>query len=203
MEAGATYWIAGLSVLELEGDGIGLPDGESFETGISRPVWQGLGGRSAQVRRDYIEFLWDVEQAYFDEMYRYIKEELGAHAPVSGTQVPWSPPGIQARLDYVDAHAYWNHPVFPGTPWDASDLYVVNNSMTSSANGGRLPRWRNPSGRQTIRRFGVQPSRADHVQFGGFPPHRGVRGVSRLGRPFRLRLVARCGLLAAADHQLL
>ena len=138
LEAGTSYWIAGLSVLELEGDGIGLPDGESFETGISRPVWQGLGGRSAQVRRDYIEFLWDVEQAYFDEMYRYIKEELGAHAPVSGTQVPWSPTGIQARLDYVDAHAYWNHPVFPGTPWDASDWYVVNNSMTSSANGGTI-----------------------------------------------------------------
>src|SRR5690606_4139942 len=57
---------------------------------------------------------------------------------ISGTQVPWSPPGIQAQLDYVDAHAYWNHPEFPGASWDSFDWLVRNNSMTASADGGAI-----------------------------------------------------------------
>lgn len=138
LEAGATYWIAALSVQQLEGSGIGLPEGESLESGVTRPPWHSLGTRSDQVRRDYIEFLWEIERAYFDEMYRYIKEELGARALVSGTQVQWSPPGIQAALDYVDAHAYWNHPEFPAGEWDAFEWFVRNTSMTTSGDGGAI-----------------------------------------------------------------
>jgi|GEM_PF-130128 len=134
LEAGAVYWVTGLSVQQLAG-GVGLPEEESLETGVQRPAWYSLGVRSPRVRQDYIEFLWSLEQAYFEEMYRYIKEELGARAAVSGTQVQWSPPGIQARLDYVDVHAYWNHPEFPGASWDQANWYVQNTSMVNSADG--------------------------------------------------------------------
>jgi len=138
LEEGAVYWIAHLSVEELPGDGLGLPPGESLGGKVSRPEWHSLAARSSRVRQDYIEFLWEVEREYFEEMYRFIKEELGARVPVSGTQVPWSPQGIQARLDYIDAHAYWNHPEFPGTPWDAANWLVRNNSMIASADGGTI-----------------------------------------------------------------
>lgn len=138
LEAGATYWIAGVSVREVVDGGIGLPPGERLETRVSRPLWAQLPTRTEKVQEDYIAFLWDVEKAYFDEMYRYIKEELGARPPVTGTQVPWSPPGILAALDYVDAHAYWQHPEFPGAAWDASNWLVRNTSMTTAADGGTI-----------------------------------------------------------------
>jgi hypothetical protein len=140
LEAGATYWVAGVSVRQMTTDGIGLPDSESFPYGIARPLRAQLGLRTEAVQRDYLAFLWDVETAYFSEMHRFIREELGAGAMVSGTQVRWSPPAIQAKLDYVDAHAYWNHPTFPGQPWDSRDWYVTNNSMAASTNGGNISR---------------------------------------------------------------
>ncbi len=43
-----------------------------------------------------------------------------------------------ARLDCIDSHAYWQHPVFPGRPWDSSNGYVRNVSMVN-AHGGLLP----------------------------------------------------------------
>jgi hypothetical protein len=34
--------------------------------------------------------------------------------------------------DYIDMHAYWQHPVFPGKPWDPTNYYVQNKSMVSA-----------------------------------------------------------------------
>src|SRR5690606_16506475 len=53
LEAGAVYWIAGVSVQELQGDGLGLPAGEGLESGVSRPAWHSLGMRSSRVQQDY------------------------------------------------------------------------------------------------------------------------------------------------------
>jgi hypothetical protein len=92
------------------------------------------------VRADWADFLWDTERAYWLGMHRYLKEELGVRPPVSGTQVSWSPVHIQARLDYLDAHAYWHHPAFPGRDWDAGHWTVGNTALADTPPGilGRL-----------------------------------------------------------------
>ena len=60
LEAGATYWIADLSVKEVRGRRPRPAPGEDLANGVSRPRWESLGMRSSQVQQDYIEFLWDV-----------------------------------------------------------------------------------------------------------------------------------------------
>ena len=61
-------------------------------------------------RRAFFEFLLDTERAYWTEMRRFLKTDLGVKVPVCGTQLGFSSPVVQAGLDYVDDHAYWCHP---------------------------------------------------------------------------------------------
>ena len=72
-------------------------------------------------------------------MHRFLKNELGVKSLVAGTQMGWSPAHVQAALDYVDGHSYWQHPVFPGRPWDSRNWYVDDLALVNQA-GGTLSR---------------------------------------------------------------
>ncbi len=80
---------------------------------------------------DRMRFLAETEKAYFDEMRRYVKEDLGSKSLVTGTIV-FGPLGLygQSDMDFVDAHAYWQHPRFPGRPWDSGNWLVDQKAMT-------------------------------------------------------------------------
>jgi hypothetical protein len=87
--------------------------------------------RHAPASRDFCDFLWETERQYWQDMDHYLKNELHVKALVSGTQLMCSPAHIQAGLDYLDNHAYWQHPVFPegkwsGTNWHLDDVAMVN-----------------------------------------------------------------------------
>ncbi|OHB66921.1 MAG: hypothetical protein A2V70_08805 [Planctomycetes bacterium RBG_13_63_9] len=86
-------------------------------------------------RRDFIDFLWETERDYWWGMDRYLKDELGLRSLVAGTQLSYSPPHVQAGLDYVDAHSYWKHPHFPGRPWDPNNWQVHNVALVNSPGG--------------------------------------------------------------------
>jgi hypothetical protein len=90
---------------------------------------------SAMERNDFLDFIYDTERSYFSGMYRFLKDELGVRPLVSGTQLSYSAVGIQAGLDYIDAHAYWNHPVFPGREWDGNNWFVLNTALVNSPGG--------------------------------------------------------------------
>jgi hypothetical protein len=119
---------------------IGLPDDESLETGVKLLKWADAPKRMPMVQRDYIQFLWDTELAYYKDMYHFIKEELGSKTFVAGSQVTLSPPSIQAELDLIDAHNYFSHP--QTTTANASNnyttWYVNNTTMVNSDAGGAL-----------------------------------------------------------------
>ena len=40
--------------------------------------------------------------------------------------------------DFVDMHSYWQHPHFPGKPWDGNNWRIGNTSMVANASGGTL-----------------------------------------------------------------
>lgn len=75
--------------------------------------------------RDRMRFLAETEKAYYDGMRSYVKGTLGCGALVTGTIV-FGPLGLYAQsdMDFIDSHGYWQHPSFPGTPWDPNNWYV-------------------------------------------------------------------------------
>jgi hypothetical protein len=98
-----------------------------------------IGSRTPAAQRDWNEFLVDAESDYWTGMRQFVREELHAHSLVVGTATGFSPWIVQAKLDVVDAHGYWQHPHFPHKPWDANDWTVKNISMAGAADGGTLP----------------------------------------------------------------
>jgi len=80
---------------------------------------------------DRMIFLAEAEKAYFDDMRNFIKNELGCKALVTGTIV-FGPLGLYAQsdMDFIDTHAYWQHPRFPGRPWDSNNWIVEQKPMT-------------------------------------------------------------------------
>jgi len=90
-----------------------------------------------QTRRDFYQFLIDTERAYWSGIAGYLKDELKFKAPISGTQVcGYSPPMLQAELDYVDNHAYWCHPSVHAN-WEIHNAAMVNSMNCIQAQAGQ------------------------------------------------------------------
>ncbi len=124
------------SQISLQTGGIqGLQDGESLERRNVALLQQGRLDRTPQAGQDFAQFLWDTERDYWGGMREYLKQELGVKALVSGTQLGYSPVHLQAAFDYLDAHAYWQHPSFPGQPWDSRNWYIRNIALVSNPSG--------------------------------------------------------------------
>lgn len=136
MQARST-WLAGVSVRP--GGIIGLGKGERLDGDeVAAFTLSQFGERTPAVQRDWIRFLWETEDRYWQTMCTHLKNDLKVQALVIGTIVGCSTPNLMAKLDCIDTHAYWQHPVFPGRPWDAENWLVQNLSMVS-ARGGVLP----------------------------------------------------------------
>ncbi|RLF17298.1 MAG: hypothetical protein DRJ66_01170 [Thermoprotei archaeon] len=83
------------------------------------------------IREAWIDFLWHLEAETFMEIYNFLKHEVGCKALIVATTCRFSPLNIVSKFDVVDAHAYWQHPKFPGTPWDPQNWYVLNEPMVN------------------------------------------------------------------------
>ena len=124
---------AGLSLQA--GGAEGLPEGQSLGAAESFTRRE-FAGRTHEAQQDWIAFLCDTETGYWTGMSRYLKNDLHARSLVVGTPVGWSPFPIQAQLDVIDCHGYWQHPSFPHKPWDQADWTIKNLSMAGAPNGG-------------------------------------------------------------------
>jgi len=83
--------------------------------------------------RDRMRFLAETEKAYFDSMRNYVRKDLKCGALITGTIV-FGPLGLwtQSDMDFIDAHAYWHHPHFPGRPWDTGNWTVNQTAMVNN-----------------------------------------------------------------------
>ena len=115
---------------------VALEEGESLEDG-SVALYP---PREAPLRqRDRMRFLAETEKAYFDEMRRFLKEDLGCQSLITGTIV-FGPLGLygQSGMDFIDSHAYWQHPRFPNRPWDQNDWIIAQRAMVSAPESATL-----------------------------------------------------------------
>ncbi len=144
---------APLGVLEFRdvslrpGGKCGLFREESLEDGTVTLANDGLG--ATQRGKDWTEFRADTERAYGAAMRDFLKRDLGCEALVLDSQASYG--GIrglyrEARMDVVDMHSYWQHPSFPGKPWDMDNWVIGNTPMSFApdfaANLGRLASFR-------------------------------------------------------------
>lgn len=130
-------WIARPSMIEEAPSG--LPDGQRLEDGsvdwFSR---ERFAIYSTPARMDWMRFLIEVETDYNREMYDYIRNELGGRALITGSQMSFSTLISQLGHDFIDNHAYWQHPAFPGRPWDSANWTVQNLSIVNEINNPLL-----------------------------------------------------------------
>ncbi|MHC4110488.1 MAG: carbohydrate binding domain-containing protein [Planctomycetota bacterium] len=110
------------------GGRVGLEKSESIKAGT---VAVFADSESPTRILDRMRFLAETEKAYFNGMRNFIKNDLGCKAMVTGTIV-FGPLGLYAQsdMDFIDAHAYWQHPRFPGRPWDSGNWLVDQKPMT-------------------------------------------------------------------------
>ena len=106
----------------------GLAAGETLEAG-SIALYG--GGETSARGTDRMRFYAETEKAYFDGMKRFVRKDLGCKALIAGTIVMgalglWA----QGDMDFIDTHAYWQHPHFPGKPWDPNNWTVEQKAMT-------------------------------------------------------------------------
>ncbi|HEV8604893.1 MAG TPA: hypothetical protein VGQ99_05985, partial [Tepidisphaeraceae bacterium] len=82
---------------------------------------------------DWYRFLQATDQKYFGQMHNFLKKQLGVKCPITGT-IALGPLGAlsQSKMDFVDAHAYWDHPRFPRRQWDMKDWEIKNTPMSST-----------------------------------------------------------------------
>jgi hypothetical protein len=120
------------------GGSLGLKPGESLEAGnVEAPLrTQGSPRGLAWTR-----FLAETERAYTDGMRVFLKRDLGVEAAIIDTQASYG--GIAGAYresfnDFVDMHAYWQHPQFPGRPWDDANWNIPNTPMVDDKTGGNL-----------------------------------------------------------------
>ena len=112
-----------------------LPD-ESLE---NRSVGLYADPEGEPRKLDRTAFLADTEKAYYEGMRDYVHEDLGCAALVIGTIV-FGPLGFygQSGMDFVDGHAYWQHPRFPHREWDMNDWLVEQTAMSDRPEGAVL-----------------------------------------------------------------
>jgi hypothetical protein len=79
---------------------------------------------------DWLTFLENTEEAYYTGMRDHLHHDLGVRCPITGT-IGFGPLGteVQSHQDFVDAHAYWQHPSFPHRQWDMADWTIPNTPM--------------------------------------------------------------------------
>lgn len=120
---------------------IGLPEDQAIETD-NIPIPPPNAGEAESA--DFWAFLSETECRYVEEMMRYLREDLGVEAFLCDTQASYG--GLFGMYreatysDYIDMHAYWQHPTFPGQPWDPKNWFIPNTSMVASETGGTLAR---------------------------------------------------------------
>lgn len=95
-----------------------------------------------EVRRDFFDFLMQLEIDHALAMKKFLREDLGAKQMISHTALLFG--GIVGARrefmvsDVVDTHGYWHHPHFPHKSWDMSDWEINNVSQLAAEDGGTL-----------------------------------------------------------------
>ncbi len=69
---------------------------------------------------DLARFLADVHTEFYQDMKQFLRDDLGCEAiltDINAWTENWPNQWLRNQFDYVDNHAYWDHPSFLENPW--------------------------------------------------------------------------------------
>jgi len=120
----------------------GLRHRDGFSANLMSIITNYGTGSTETAKEMMWSFLFDTEMAYAVEMADFFRNELKIKALLSETQAYYSGvAGVKREAvvaDFIDMHAYWEHPSFPGRSWSPTDWLIRNSSMVSDKRGGTL-----------------------------------------------------------------
>ncbi|MDD5546102.1 MAG: beta-galactosidase [Candidatus Omnitrophica bacterium] len=89
---------------------------------------------------DFRSFLISLEKRYFSIMLNLLKSEIKIKVPITGIGGCSNVEELEAQeqCDFLDKHAYWDHPRFPHKTWDQNDFTIKNNSILQNASFGMM-----------------------------------------------------------------
>ncbi len=135
-----TYYFDDISMKQSEQ--IGLENGENLALqNIRRIRYSERFAYHPQRVSDMAEFYLDLQKEYYDQMYAFLKNELGVQVPITGSNALGGPyeSYTHQNLDYIDDHAYWDHPYFPNEAWSPWDWYIENSSLLEETYLAHIP----------------------------------------------------------------
>ncbi|HLK93779.1 MAG TPA: carbohydrate binding domain-containing protein [Polyangia bacterium] len=117
---------------------VALAAGETVEAGTI-PLVRGETGSPAG--EDVLRFLADTDRATAHALATYIRHELGLKSMLVDTQASYGGlEGLRRELadsDFVDMHAYWQHPDF-AAGWSKLRFHIDNTTQAGARDGGAL-----------------------------------------------------------------
>jgi hypothetical protein len=103
-----------------------------------------------QRRNDWLDFLYEVEAGYYADLRTFLRDDLRCPALVMGTAYSWSAPRIQAQLDIVDTHKYYDHPKSEGRHGYANWTMTMASLLDAGTDGPfhfTHPAWQRVAGK--------------------------------------------------------
>ncbi len=85
---------------------------------------------------DALQFVTDTDRQFLNHMRQVVRAATRADLPVTGTQMDFGAPlnfHSHRDMDYVDAHFYVDHPMFPRVPWSDTDWHYSDESVSGRA----------------------------------------------------------------------
>ena len=130
-----TFWFDAVSLGKPEPQGL-LAAEDLAKGNIKRIDWRDRLAFTDNRVGDIAEFYIGLQKKHFEDLAKYLKTTLGVTAAITGTNAfsGLADASEHVNLSYLDDHAYWDHPQFPGTPWDDNNWLCNNQSMVKNAN---------------------------------------------------------------------
>lgn len=94
-----------------------------------------------RTRRDFAEFLGEVEADFTGKMRRFLKQDIGVRCPLWISQAQfgsWGGLWRESQSDAIDVHAYWKHPDLGEGGWLAGSWGFANASMVTTGDDNPL-----------------------------------------------------------------
>ena len=103
-----------------------------------RPLYSLLMFYTEKMIDDIKEFYVGLGRNYFKNMADFLRRECKVKVPITGMGGYWHSEDVEAQepCDFIDTHAYWDHPRFPNKRWDRNDFRIHNKSMLLDENLG-------------------------------------------------------------------